>query len=77
LHKKIRSRRDNANSIFIKLYSEVKHFIIKINKDFELNGSNFAIKNDFNRGKSVERVSKKKIKICLVKMQLMNDQILH
>ncbi|CAI6370942.1 unnamed protein product [Macrosiphum euphorbiae] len=59
-HKEIRSRRDNADSIFINLYSKVKHFITKINKELELNSSNFTIKNDFNKGKSVGRVSKKK-----------------
>jgi len=60
LHKEIRSRRDNADSIFINLYSKVKHFITEINKELELNSSNFTIKNDFNEGKSVGRVSKKK-----------------
>ena len=74
LHKKIRSRRDNADSIFINLYSKVKHFITEINKELELNSSNFTIKNDFNKGKSVGRVSKKK---CLVKKQQMNGQIFH
>lgn len=60
LHKEIRSRRDNADSIFINLYSKVKHFIIEINKELELNNSNFTVNIDFNNGKSVGRVSKKK-----------------
>jgi hypothetical protein len=60
LHKEIRFRRDNTDSIFIKLYSKVNHFIIEINKELELNGSNFIIKNYFNDGKFVRRVSKKK-----------------
>jgi hypothetical protein len=48
LYKEIRSKRDNADSIFIKHYSEIKHLIIKINKELELNGSNFTIKNYFH-----------------------------
>lgn len=60
LHKEIRFRRDrdNADSVFINLYSNVKNFIIEINKEQESNNSNFTVKNDFNKGKSVGRVSK-------------------